>query len=323
MNHPSRSGPPAPTTPGPLALLIAMLGSSMLLPAPASGVEIPWSGPQVAPQSPAARQAVPVRHDLAVGEYEWLTPEMVYISPGTFMMGSPPEEPWHDTDELLHEVTLTRGFYLGKYEVTQAEWVSVMGYNPSNFPGCDDCPVEEVSWIDATEYCNELSRLEGLDLAYEIDGDSVTWIPGSMGYRLPTEAEWEYAYRAGTSTAFYNGEITEGGCEVDPNLIQIGWYCGNSPDETQPVGQKMPNDWGLYDIAGNVGEWVWDWYDSFYPGGPVIDPIGPDSSVFESRVVRGGCWTFWSLNCRGADRRYLKPWNGTHHWGVRVARTAQ
>lgn len=208
----------------------------------------------------------------------------IWVEAGTFTMGSPEDELGRRDDEVQHEVTLTGDFYLMETEVTQAQWVSVMGSNPSHFSGCDECPVETVSWLDLVAYCNTLSGLEGRTPAYHVDGDSVSWDQNANGYRLPTEAEWEYACRAGSTTAFHNGPITRVGCG-DPNLDEIGCHCGNSEERTQRVGQKLPNAWGFYDMSGNVIEWCWDRWGS-YPGGPLVDPTGPDSGAF--RTARGG-----------------------------------
>ena len=255
----------------------------------------------------------------------WLTPDMVWIEPGTFMMGSPENELGRQSDEKLHEVTLTRGFSIGRTEVTQAQWESVMGNNPSYFAGCDDCPVETINWFDTVDYCNALSYLEGLTPAYKIVGREVVWEQASTGYRLPTEAEWEYACRAGTSTAFYNGGITYAAC-FDPNLDEIGWHCGNNgewpqPDYgTKPVGQKAPNPWGLYDMSGNVFEWCWDW-EASYPDGPVVDPTGPNSGRY--REERGGLWGNYSERCRSANRARMPPAHGGYANGFRVARSAR
>lgn len=247
---------------------------------------------------------MPVRIDFAEAP-AWLVPDMVWIPPGSYWMGSPDTELFRHDDERLHAVTLTHGFHMGESEVTQAQWASVMGSNPSHNMGCDDCPVEYLTWYEAVAYCNTLSLLMGRDLAYEIDGEDVTWLPGTDGYRLPTESEWEYACRAGTSTAFYNGPITEGYCDLDPNLDEIGWYCGNSLDETQPVAQKSRNVWDLYDMSGNVLEYCWDWYDPEYPVWPVTDPTGPPTGLH--RVCRGGSAYTYSSNCRSAERVHEWP----------------
>jgi len=182
----------------------------------------------------------------------------VLLPAGTFTMGSPSDEPGRSDDETQHQVTLTQPFYMQTTEVTQAQWEAVMGSNPSYFSGCPTCPVENVSWDDIQVFIGYMkARGEGT-------------------YSLPTEAQWEYAARAGSTTAFYNGGITETGGGYDPNLNVIGWYFYNSGFKTQPVGQKAPNPWGLYDMSGNVREWCWDWYGS-YGSAAVTDPTGPSS----------------------------------------------
>ena len=240
----------------------------------------------------------------------------VLVDPGTFMMGSPADELGRDSDETQHQVKLTQAFFFSEKEVTQAQWVEVVGSNPSYFPGCDECPVEQVSWYDAVEYCNALSALEDLDLAYEVNGTNVNWDESSNGYRLPTEAEWEYACRASTTTAFYSGGITETGC-ADPNLDEIGWYCGNASGATHEVGQKLSNAWGLYDMSGNAWEWCWDWYGEY--SGDVTDPVGPDSGAW--RVPRGGSWLISARYCRSADRSRGDPGSRNYTIGLRPART--
>lgn len=240
----------------------------------------------------------------------------VLIKAGTFTMGSPPDEPGRSDDETEHEVTLTRDFYLSKTEVTQAQWVEVMGSNPSHFSDCEECPVEWVSWYDAVDYCNARSVADELEPAYEVDGTNVSWKQAANGWRLPTEAEWEYGCRASSSSAFYNGPITEMMCDVDPSLDEIGWYCANSMGQTQPVGGKLPNAWGIYDMSGNVWELCWDWYGD-YPAGPVSDPSGPSSG--EYRLIRGGRWNNWAETCRSADRYLSSPGYRFYNIGFRVA----
>ena len=191
--------------------------------------------------------------------------EFVRIPADTFMMGSPTTELDRDDDEIRHEVTLTQNFYMQTTEVTQGQWQAVMDENPSYFQNCGlDCPVENVSWDDVQEF---IARLN----AQSTDGYT---------YRLPTEAEWEYACRAGTETRFYTGNS-------EADLDRAGWYRNNSDGQTHPVGQKEPNGFGLYDMHGNVWEWCSDWYGD-YPTGSVTDPQGPSSG--EDRVLRGGSW---------------------------------
>jgi formylglycine-generating enzyme required for sulfatase activity len=212
-----------------------------------------------------------------------------HIKPGTFIMGSPVgepgryDEPGTGNDETQHQVTLTQGYYMQTTEVTQGQWKAVMGGNPSYFSNCgDDCPVEDVSWDDIQKFIKALNRREA-----------------STGYALPTEAQWEYAARAGSTTAFANGQITHTGNGYDPVLDSMGWYVYNSGDRTHPVAQKAPNAWGLYDMHGNVWEWVADWYGK-YPSSSVTNPTGPTSGT--SRVLRGGSWGNYALSSRSANR---------------------
>jgi len=214
----------------------------------------------------------------------------VQIPSGTFMMGSPSDEPNRFSDETQHRVTLTQPFYLETTEVTQGQWKAVMGSNPSRFSSCGvDCPVEQVSWNDCQDFIQKLNQREG-----------------NGTYRLPTEAEWEYACRAGTTAPYYT------------DLDQAGWYSGNSGIRTHPVAQKTPNAWGLYDMHGNVWEWCQDWYGG-YPGGSVTDPKGPSSGP--GRVFRGGCWLNSAGGCRSAGRGFDSPGYRDSGLGFRVAWT--
>ena len=216
----------------------------------------------------------------------------VLLPAGTFTMGSPSDEPGRYYDETQHQVTLTQPFYMQTTEVTQAQWEAVMGSNPSYFSGCPTCPVEMVSWDDVQVFLSYMNAR------------------GEGTYNLPTEAQWEYAARAGSTTAFYNGGITTHSdmyeCKYDSNLGTIGWYCYNSDNQTQPVAQKAPNDWGLYDMSGNVTEWCLDWWDvKYYSSTPTTDPVGP--STGSSRIHRGGSWNFFALWTRSAFRNASFP----------------
>lgn len=212
---------------------------------------------------------------------------MVLVAPNTFELGSPTNEVGHQPDESPQtRVTLSRAFWISKFLVTQGDYLAVTGSNPSQFPGDLSRPVESVSWFDASNYC---ARLTAQDLA-------AGRIPSHSHYRLSTEAEWECAARAGTTTRFNYGE--------DPNVTSLtnhAWYGANSGLTTRPVGQKEPNAWGLYDMAGNVWEWCQDWYGP-YPGGSVTDPQGPPSNQIGFKVVRGGAWESFELDCRSARR---------------------
>jgi formylglycine-generating enzyme required for sulfatase activity len=183
-------------------------------------------------------------------------------------------------------------------EVTQGQWKSVMGSNPSSFSNCgDDCPVEEVSWYDVQAFITEMNQR------------------GEGTYALPTEAQWEYAARAGSTTAFANGDITETGSGYDSNLDAMGWYNYNSGSVTHPVEQKQANAWGLYDMHGNVYEWCQDWYGS-YSSDAVTDPDGPSSGSF--RVYRGGSWNYDARYCRSANLDACSPYNGGNCLGFRL-----
>jgi len=229
--------------------------------------------------------------------------EFVYIAPGSFPRGSPADEPGREIDEQQQLVTLSNGYYMQTTEVTQGQWKAVMGGPPLHLIKCHDrCPVERISWNDAQEFIHKLNKLEGADL-----------------YRLPTEAEWEYAARAGSKSAFANGEITDLLCGYDAILNEIGWYCGNSPAYPHhPVAQKNPNAWGLYDMHGSVWEWCIDWYDS-YPSGAVADPGGPLDGT--ERVLRGGGLADNASSCRSANRFSLRPDIIFDYIGFRLVRS--
>lgn len=201
--------------------------------------------------------------------------ELRLIPAGSFIVGSPENEKGRRSNEgPQHKVTISRPFYLGVYEVTQEQYEKVMGSNPSKFKGSRR-PVENVKWQDALTFCKKLSNKEK-----------------TMQYRLPTEAEWEYAARAGTGTAFFWGDEMDG---------EYCWYLRNSGSETKEVGTRKPNPWGLYDMCGNVWEWCEDWYgNKIYSSSERLDPKGPSSGV--NRVIRGGGWYADSHYCRSAYR---------------------
>ena len=253
----------------------------------------------------------------------------VLVPAGSFRMGSPAGEPGREGAEELRAVRLTRSFWIGRHEVTQREWKAFGGENPSYFAACgDDCPIENVDFYASLAHANARSEAEGLPRCYELApagcaekwGSGTTTCSGASfsgldcrGYRLPVAAEWEYAYRAGTTSALHTGELTRVDCGLDPKLDEIAWYCGNSGvsydgcvDRTfqggpecagpHPVGTKAPNAWGLHDMAGNVWENTWDWHTRD-PSGEV-DPIGPDEG--RNRVIRGGSWHNPPGDCRAA-----------------------
>jgi formylglycine-generating enzyme required for sulfatase activity len=204
----------------------------------------------------------------------------VYIPPDVFKMGSSEEGPDRESEEALHQVLLTQGFYMQTTPVTQKQWEAVMGNNPSTFKGDGDRPVEKVSWKDAKDFIKKLNKREGRKV-----------------FGLPTEAQWEYACRAGTETIYYTGD-------TEADLDRAGWYSENANGTTHPVAQKEPNEFGLYDMHGNVREWCQVWKGD-YPNRDVIDPYGPSNG--SHRVIRGGCWSYPARCCRSANRDGLQP----------------
>ena len=252
--------------------------------------------PQEAAKAAAAAPAKTYKNSIGM--------EFVLIPAGTFQMGcEPPEAGKCEPHEgPRHTVTISKPFYLGKYEVTQAEWQAVMGSNPSKFKGANR-PVENVTWPDAQEFVKKLNAKEG-----------------HKRYRLPTEAEWEYAARAGSTTAYSFGDDAG-------QLGNYAWHKGNSGEETHPVGQKQPNAWGLHDMHGNVDEWVHDWYGEYEGAGAVTTPLrsgeedatGPDSA----HVIRGGSWFHDAGRCRSTYRIWQYAEEGGNNIGLRLAITPQ
>ncbi|MDR2702486.1 MAG: formylglycine-generating enzyme family protein [Spirochaetaceae bacterium] len=271
----------------------------------------------------------------------WTPPviEMIYVPGGSFQMGNPDTSVGYDDERPVHTVTLS-GFYMGKYQVTQAQYQAVMGSNPSGFssnPASGEVqgnrPVEYVSWYDAIVFCNKLSIADGLTPAYRISGstnpsdwgavptssNNSTWdaaviVSGSTGYRLPTEAQWEYAAKGGNNSP---GNYTYSGSNTIDNVAWYGYWENGGFEGTHEVGKKSPNGLGLYDMSGNVWEWCWDWYGS-YSSGAQTDPVGAASG--SARVVRGGCWYFGASGARSVCRGRYDPGGRGDDGGFRLVR---
>ncbi|MEI6090292.1 MAG: SUMF1/EgtB/PvdO family nonheme iron enzyme [bacterium] len=279
---------------------------------PAKGLAYKW----LVPKTPSNLCLARVTANLGYTTSEMN--DMVLIPEGTFQMGNTGAYSGYDDERPVHEVTITKPFLLGKYEVTQKLYESVMSNNPSYFKG-EDLPVEQVSRDDAVAFCNKLSEQEGLEPCYSGSGANTSCNFDANGYRLPTEAEWEYACKAGTSTDFYNASLTNNVCSpLDANLDLIGWYCGNSGDKTHDVGQKEPNIFGLYDMSGNVWEFCWDWWGT-YTNTSVSDPKGANSG--DTRLLRGGSWAFGAKYCRCSLRQTYSSTGSDSNCGFRLSRT--
>ncbi len=268
----------------------------------------------------------------AVTQHKWVT-----ITPGTFTMGSPKTEACREIEglkETEHQVTQTHKYEISTTEVTQGQFHALMWYNPSKHQACGkDCPVEMINWYEAAAYCNALSLKKGLTRCYDCKGSGKTVtckeaaaytkakVYDCPGYRLPTDAEFEYAHRAKTTTAMYNGAITK--ClDNDPNADKIGWHKKNANGKSQPVAKLAPNPWGLYDMPGNVREWCHDWMINELGTKAVTDPWGQDTEFFY-RIIRSGSWWGKTHNMRAAHRFNKPPIYRCHGIGLRCVRTVK
>ena len=230
--------------------------------------------------------------------------KLIRVPGGSFQMGANNGE----VDEKpVHQVTVS-GFWMSAYEITQAQYQAAMGYNPSHFTGNENLPVEMVTWLNAVSFCNALSKKAELQTCY----DEMTWVCdfSKDGYRLPTEAEWEYACRAGTTTQYYTGNN-------ESDLSNAAWYVGNSQYKTHPVGMKEPNAWGLYDMHGNVWEWCHDQF-GVYKNENTNNPTGAEKA--NSRVIRGGAWSDNPNDCRSANRESYYQGMSYNLIGFRIVR---
>jgi formylglycine-generating enzyme required for sulfatase activity len=224
--------------------------------------------------------------------------KFVWIPPGSFMMGSPKEEKERGANETQHKVTLSKGFYMGVYTVIQEQWQEVMGNNPSSFKGEKNLPVETVSWDDCQQFIKKLREKD------------------KKPYRLPTEGEWEYSCRAGTTTPFHTGEAISTN-QATYAVFKRGVFRSKATNisKTTPVGRFPDNAWGLHDMHGNVWEWCQDWFGD-YPQNDVIDPQGPENGG--DRVMRGGSWNDLPQHCRSAFRHRYEPGGRDHVVGFRL-----
>ncbi len=241
---------------------------------------------------------------------------MVLVEGGTFLQGSN-EQPFAQ-NERVHPTTLST-FLISRTELTQEQWKKVHSTNPSRFPG-NSRPVDSVSWLDAVKFCNALSQAENLTPAYTISGASVTWDPRADGYRLPTEAEWEYAARGGAAGTSPDTPLSKSYFSGSHDPDEVAWFDRNSGKTSKSVGTKAANELGLFDMSGNVWEWCWDWYGE-YPSSEVENPSGPSVSTGQ-RVLRGGAW-FTPLQLLRVTYRYWNvPYFKANSVGFRLARNA-
>jgi formylglycine-generating enzyme required for sulfatase activity len=270
-------------------------------------------------QQPAASGQ---NHAASGGDYEASDETMRWLVPGSFTMGCTPGQSDCGRNERPTRTVSLSGFWMARVETTQLQWKEVMGRHHRSYSrDCGwGCPVVKINWCEAVSFANARSTKEGLKPAYELPwsntptgfacdvaSSKVTWDRSADGYRLPTEAEWEYAARAGRDTLY------AGGTEID----DLGWHSGNSNGKVHPVGQKRANDWGLYDMSGNVWEWVWDWY-GVYNSVVATETSGPTSGA--RRVLRGGCFVNTSANSRVAERIRKNPHGSFLNFGFRLAR---
>ncbi len=257
------------------------------------------------------------------GGETWAGVDLVRMPAGSFTMGCTAGQGDDcDGDEVPHDVTLSHGFFIGETELTQSEFEAVMGYNPSSFDSCgESCPVENVSWHEVAAFANAVSDAEGLESCFTCSGSgsSVECSPvdadayACEGYRLPTEAEWEYAARCGADWKYAGSDDAD----------EVAWSSDNSGAEPHPVGGLAPNDCGLYDMSGNAHEWVWDWYQEAYQDDPhqsgSVDPVGPRTGT--ERVIRGGSWLSTPIRARVTNRGFNAPRESGNSIGFRLART--
>jgi formylglycine-generating enzyme required for sulfatase activity len=336
--------------------LVKQLGDSQFLVRESAGKQLVEFGERALPvirQAAANSKTAELRYRtkyvirkimLAASQSKSTGLETVIIEAGEFLMGSSLKEPGHRIGEIPHRVRISQPFLLGRYEVNQGQFQEVMGFTPSHFRNAaegqekvrqldtGEFPVERVSWFDAVAFCNRLSKRDGYGPYYKMANvqrdrnsikQSILTIEGGNGYRLPTEAEWEYACRAATTQRFHFGSSSG---SKKANFVSRGpsFYGTRGKEKslgrTAKVGSYMPNVWGLHDMHGNVAEWCWDWYaKDYYAHSLPKDPGGPGHG--HHRVLRGGSWLVNEASCRSASRFYLTGDQRKYFAGFRVART--
>ncbi len=279
-------------------------------------VPVPETAAAPAPEAAVvpATPATPVVPDAAdEARFDW-----VRVPAGSYVRGCTPGQAdlCHKSERPAHEVTVSYDLWVGRTEVTQGQYKAVMGDTPHTFEGCGaDCPVETVSWFDAVRFANALSEKEGLEACYVVDGTTVSWPKGAacMGYRLPTEAEWEHAARGGQDLPYGH----------TASVDEAGWTVSNAGGRPHPAATLAPNAYGIHDMVGNVWEWTWDWKGK-YSKKSVTDPTGPDapSKKEPRRMLRGGSWAMFTSVATVATRNSHAPNRADPNTGIRLVRTA-
>ena len=274
-----------------LAIEIVLLGLVIFIGMHGSGSTVGGENSQGADPKKSVKTTPEDKKEISLDLGRGVKMELMLIRPGSFMMG---DEKGDNEEKPVHKVTISKPFYIGKFEVTQEQWEAVIGSNPSRFKGAKN-PVDRVSWEACQAFIKKLNEKFG---------------GSGVAFGLPTEAQWEYACRAGSAARYGFGDRKA-------DLVKYGWFEENAGGKTHPVGEKKPNAWGLHDMHGNVWEWCADWYDgNYYKESPVIDPTGP--TAVTSRVLRGGSWSDPAPYCRSSCRYCLPPWFCVHCYGVRV-----
>lgn len=244
---------------------------------------------------------------------------MVDVSGGTFEMGSPESDDYSDANERPQHMVTVSSLFVSDAEITEHQFFDIMSDGLESFSGCADCPSVAVTFLDAIQFCNALSIIEGLEPAYDFYGDEIQLLPDTNGYRLPTESEWEYLCRAGSEMVLTNGDLSVCCDQYDENLDAVAWYGYNAGETVHPVAMKEANAFGLYDVHGNVREWCWDWLAD-YSADAQENPTGPATGTY--KTVRGGSWNSGANLCRSAKRVGMGPGWSDFETGFRIVRSS-